>query len=421
MLLGFFILGTCLLHLGYCEASPETTTTEDIDVYYPNVNWSNIFDWKILKEYSPTYKNLLVSPISLRIILALLYQGSSGITKREFESVMHFTDQQSVREEFRDIINKLQVAESPEYTLNLGTRVFLDIPVAPQQKFASITKDFFKTDLVLTNFTDKKGSADMINSWAEKLTNGRIHKLIDSADLADALMVIANAVYFKGTWKYQFPNQTVDKFYVPDGNNFFSIQARFMAVEDKFYFHESPLLDAKILRLPYKGGRYSMFIVLPNSKGGLPSLIKQININNLKSLLYLMDQRLINVKIPKFRFDFQARFSRTLQEFGLLQMFQNTASFPGIARGDSSILRKLVVSDIVQKSGIEVNEYGSVVYAASAITIGNKFGEQTQTFHATHPFMFYIEEELSGTVLFVGKVENPLESDPQPLAPKPES
>ncbi|XP_057657339.1 serine protease inhibitor 27A-like [Diorhabda carinulata] len=416
-----FILGLFLVQLGQTEVVTQTEAAgNEEDSYYPPETWSNTFDWRIVKEYSPLYRNLLVSPISLKTILSLLYQGASGITKRELENVLQFTDQESAKQECRNILNKLQPSETPEYNLNFGSRIFLDTPIQPQQKFASTAKEFFKTDIGFTNFSNAQEAADSINAWAEKLTNGRIPKVIDQADLAEAIMVIVNAIYFKGSWRYQFSNQTVDKFYVPDGNNFFSIQARFMSVEDKFYYHESSALDAKIIRLPYKGGNYSMFILLPNSKGGLPYLVKQINLNNLKSLLYLMEPRAVNVKLPKFKFDFQARFSKTLHDFGLLQMFQNTASFPGIARGNSTILRKLVVTDIVQKSGIEVNEYGSIVYAATELTIGNKFGELLSTFHATHPFLFYIEEETSGTILFIGKVENPLEVDPQPLAQKPE-
>ncbi|CAH1112898.1 unnamed protein product [Psylliodes chrysocephalus] len=415
----FLIIGLCLTHVAQTDPATKYMPL-DTDVYYPSINWSSTFDWKLLKEYAPFNPNLLISPISLKLILSLLYQGSAGITKREFETVLEFENQLSEREEVRDVLTKLQIMESPDYFLNLGTRVFLDSGIVPQQKFASIAKDYYRSDIALTNFCNTEEAGYSINSWAEKLTNGRISKLVNPADLEDAIMVIANAVYFKGSWRYPFSNKTVqDKFYVPNGDNFFAITASFMSTEDKFYIHDSPKLDAKILRLPYKGGRYSMFIVLPNSKGGLNSLIRQIHLGNLKNMLYMMDKRPVQVKIPKFKFDFQARFSKTLQEFGLLQMFQNTASFPGIARGNSTILRKLLVSDIVQKSGIEVNEYGSIVYAASELTIGNKFGEQITTFEATHPFMFFIEEEINGIVLFVGKVENPLGGEVLPLEPKP--
>ncbi|XP_074033585.1 serine protease inhibitor 2 [Leptinotarsa decemlineata] len=406
--------------LGISVRGIDLTTLPE-DIYYPSNNWSDTFDWKIFKEVSSDFRNTLISPISIKIVLALLYEGSSGVTKREFENVLQFTDKADVQEQYRDILNKLQATETSEYVLNMGTRIFLDTPIEPKQKFASIAQDSFKADIVPTNFSYSPDASQTINSWVEKLTNGKISKLVDTGDLQDAIMVIANAVYFRGSWRYQFPrDQTqLGKFYVPDANGFLTINTPFMSTNNKFYFLESPTLDAKIIRLPYKGGRYSMFILLPNSKGGLPMLMKSLSLHNLKNLLYLMDLRLVHVQLPKFKFDYQVRLSKPLQDFGLLQMFQNTASFPGIARGNSSLLRKLVVSDIIQKSGIEIDEEGSVVYAASEITVGNKFGEPQSSFHANHPFMFYIEEELTGTILFVGKCENPLEEDPASLAPRP--
>ncbi|CAH1118824.1 unnamed protein product [Phaedon cochleariae] len=380
------------------------------DVYYPNANWSDTFDWKLLKEYSTQYRNILISPASLKILLALLYQGSSGITQREFESLLQFTDQKTVREQYRTVLSQLQIIENHEYVFNMGTRIFLDPSVQPQQRFASIAKDFFKTDIEITNFHESLEASESINSWAEKLTNGRISTLVTPADVQYSVMVLANAMYFRGSWRYQFPkeNSRNGKFFIPHGDEFVTVQTPYMSTVDKFYYTESSTLDAKILRLPYKGGRYSMFIVLPNSRGGLPNLMKSININSLKDAMFTLDLQSVDVRLPKFKFDFQAKLGQTLRNFGLMQMFQNTASFPGIARDNTT--RQLVVSDIIQKSGIAIDEEGSVAYAASEVSLDNRFAQYARPlFDASHPFMFHIEDERTGTILFVGKIENPLE------------
>lgn len=101
-------------------------------------------------------------------------------------------------------------------------------------------------------------------------------------------------------------------------------------------------------------------------------------------------------------------------------MFQNTASFPGIVRGNSNVLRLLQVSDVIQKTGIELDEEGSTVFAASGVNIGNKFGEPQYYFNASHPFLFFVLEETGSNILFMGKVENPLESDVKPSPPQQE-
>ncbi|KAJ8976473.1 hypothetical protein NQ317_001154 [Molorchus minor] len=381
------------------------------DVYYPALNWSDNFDWKLLKEVALENRNVLISPICLKIVLALLFEGSSGSTEREFQTVLQFGNKKEVRDQYRQALESLQVSEKNEYVLNMGTRIFLHSEIQPKQKYASVAKDDFKADIEQTNFSDTSSSSQAINSWVEKLTNGRISKLVKADDLNSTVMILANAVFFRGTWRNRFPkNQTfIGKFYVPFDNNFLSINVPFMNTEAEFYYIESPSLDAKILRMPYKGDRYSMFIVLPNSKGGLPSLLRNIHLHNLKNLLYLMDKRMVNVTLPKFKFDYQARLTSTLQKFGLIQMFQNTASFPGIARGNNTLLRMLVVSDVIQKSGIELDEEGSVVYAATEANIISRFGVENGDFKATHPFAFFILDEMNGNVLFAGKLEHPLE------------
>lgn len=416
-MLVYVVLGACLgLSVNALEETNSSIISDD-DVYYPSLNWSDTFDWKLFKALAPKYHNIVVSPISLKLVLALLYQGSSGSTKREFESVLQFLDKGIVRNEFRQMLESLQIAERKEYTLNLGTRIFLDSHIQPQQQFASIAQKSFRTEIELTDFKDQINASQAVNSWTEKLTNGRITQMVKPDDLQDTIMIIANAIYFKATWKHQFPkNQTQPgKFFVTEEEELYSISAQFMSIKEKFYYLESTSYDAKILRLPYRDSRYSMFIILPNSKGGLPSLIRKINLHSLKTLVFLLDKRVVDVKIPKFSFKFESKLKKTLENFGLYQMFQNTASFGAIARGNNSLLRMLVVSDVIQKSGIEVDEVGSVAFASTVINIGNKFGESETVFEATHPFLFYIEEESSGTILFVGKVDNPLDEVAVPV------
>ncbi|XP_018578721.1 serine protease inhibitor 27A-like isoform X2 [Anoplophora glabripennis] len=403
----FLVLAVVVIIRGQDVQSPSVD--EGKDVYYPALNWSDIFDWKLLKEFASDNRNVVFSPISLRIVLALLYQGSSGATEREFQNVMQFVDKVSVRDQYRDVLTALQVSEKNEYVLNMGSRIFLRSEIEPKQKFASVAKDFFKTDIEPIDFSEAN-SSEAINSWVDKLTNGRITQLVKPEELRDTIMLIANAVYFKGSWRHQFPkNQSFHgNFYLVNNDDILTVTVPYMTNEEQFYYVESQNFDAKILRLPYKGGRYSMIIILPNSKGGLPALLKRINLYNVKSLLYLMDKRTVKVTLPKFKFDFQKRLAPILQKFGMHQMFQNTASFPGIARGNSTLLRKLVVSDVIQKAGIELDETGTVAYAATEISISDRFGG-TDEFEASHPFAFFIQDDKSGTVQFAGILNNPLE------------
>lgn len=142
------------------------------------------------------------------------------------------------------------------------------------------------------------------------------------------------------------------------------VPAEYMQTTDLFYYVDSARLDAQILRMPYKDGQFSMFFILP--RNGLQDLMKRLDITSLRQDLQQMDQQTVKVYLPKFQFGDQNTFSQFLRDLGLRQMFQNSASFPGIARGTYyRALRKLVVSEIIQKTGIEINEEGAEAFAAT--------------------------------------------------------
>lgn len=185
-----------------------------------------------------------------------------------------------------------------------------------------------------------------------------------------------------------------------------------MTATDSLYYIESPRLGAKILRIPYKGGQFSMFFILPQIEGNLQEVINRLDLTNLRQDLRQMDQENVKVYIPKFQYSDQNSFSQFLSDLGLRQMFQNTASFPGIARGTyAKALRRLVVSDVIQKTGIVINEEGAEAYAATDVQVGNKNKEPTVIFNASHPFLFFVEDQRSGSILFIGKVVDPHKVD----------
>jgi len=211
-----------------------------------------------------------------------------------------------------------------------------------------------------------------------------------------------NAIYFKGMWRYPF-NENYTKegvFYVTPTQ---SVTAPFMRMERDLYWSESVALDSAILRLPYTGNKYSMFIVLPNKRDGLNKLLTTVTPALLRNQLFHMTKAQVNVMLPRFSFEFTGQLGEALQELGIRDLFSTiAANLPGVARD-----RSLYVSKIIQKAGLEVNEKGTTATASTGMEIINKFGGVDVYFHATHPFMFFIQDETTGTVTFVGKLINP--------------
>ncbi|VEN61957.1 unnamed protein product [Callosobruchus maculatus] len=157
-----------------------------------------------------------------------------------------------------------------------------------------------------------------------------------------------------------------------------------------------------------------MFILLPNTLGGLPQLIRSLTLSTVSQLRYSLEKRVVDVSLPRFKLKFKTGLAQTLKNYGLNEMFGNTANFSGMSE-DHTLGKNLFVSDIVQTSGIEVDEEGTLAYSVTDVSIGNKFGENVERFNATHPFMFFIEGP-SGTVLFIGKLDDPVQDTILPLS-----
>jgi serine protease inhibitor len=235
------------------------------------------FNINLIKTVLNNPKNAFISPLSVRLCLALLYEGSSGATEKELQNVLGLSKsdiQQQISTVLKylqdtDILNcrNTQKTKNANYTLNFGTRMYISDKLQPQQPFQSKACDFYQTKIESVNFKKTDAASKIINSWVSDLTNDKITQIVNSEQLSDAVMLITNAIYFKGFWRNKFlRNEThYGGFYVePD-----QIQTvSYMSTIDAFYYHDSKELDAKIIKLPYEGNKFSMLIVLPGTKNG---------------------------------------------------------------------------------------------------------------------------------------------------------
>lgn len=384
---------------------------DDKDVFVPYQDGRfSVFDWNICKLMANKYQgNLLISPLSVKLALVLLYEGAQDQTAHELANVMHLpVGRWDTRKKFSVILRSLKPVLN-EYELDIGTRMYIESGVDLKQSYAATVKSFYDVDVVPTNFTNSRVAVAKINNWVSNVTHKNIDKIIeDDENIEDSVMLVMNALYFKGSWhKNRFsPDETrTGKFYkTPDT----TIDVQFMNTNGNFYYSESLELDAKILRIPYVGHKFAMYFVLPRTRGGLDDLVKNINPFVLTRHIRLMQDLPVEVQIPKFKFDFTSHLETTLRELGIRDIFDNSATFNGIARAKRNS-GTLVVSDIVQKAGIEVNERGTTAYATTEIRIGNKMAEQE--FIADHPFLFFIEDEITRTILYMGRLSNPLDEN----------
>lgn len=384
---------------------------DDYETFSPSSLEYDEFDWTFMKRVaSSTYGNMLISPLSVKLTLAILKEAATGMTASEIQTVLGLPfDRKDARAKFSKIIGSLET-KSNQYVLDLGSRIYVGENVKARQKFSAVAEEFYKTEIRNTDFDHPKMATNEINGWVSKITHNKITKLLSEDDVSGVVMIVLNAIYFKGSWRNQFKaNETIPGHFINE--NFNRVPVFFMNLQENFFFCKSDSLDATILRLPYLGQKFAMYIILPNTITGVTHVVSNLNSFQLRRDILLMRERSVRLSLPRFRFEYLVQLKEILRDMGIRQAFEFKASFPGISRGQT-LDDRLRVSSIRQKAGIEVNEQGSVAYATTEVSLVNKFGdaeEELIEFNVNRPFVFFIEDEITRQILFVGKVLDPLE------------
>lgn len=250
-----------------------------------------------------------------------------------------------------------------------------------------------------------------VNSWAEKETSGLIKEVLPSGSVdSTTRLIFANALYFKGAWDEKFDASATKEsdFHLLNGS---SVRVPFMTSKKKQVVGAYD--GFKVLGLPYKQGedkrRFSMYFFLPDAKDGLPALVEKVGSGSRFLDRHLPEQKaeVGDFRIPKFKISFGFEASKLLKELGLVLPFSGGADLTEMV--DSLVGQNLYVSSIFHKSFIEVNEEGTEAASASAAVIALRgLPPPKMDFVADHPFLFLIREDLTGTVLFIGHVLDPL-------------
>jgi serine protease inhibitor len=193
-----------------------------------------------------------------------------------------------------------QQNQSREYTVNFGTKVYVDRDVNLNQRYASIVQHNYLAEVENLDFNDARNSAAKINKWISETTKGNIKDLVSEDSVSNSVILMINALYFEGTWRYPFSKTLKKQFLTADNKR---VEKAFMEHTGNFYYFNSKYFGAKIVRLPYRGGRYSMFIILPTEATTLDSVIDKLESNAVKNEAWHMDELEVHIQMPKFKFD----------------------------------------------------------------------------------------------------------------------
>ncbi|XP_034181376.2 serine protease inhibitor 3/4 isoform X10 [Osmia lignaria lignaria] len=372
-------LSVCLVLLTMAKAENNTQAFRAVSEGINQFS-SSLFQC-VLEE---NHGNIIMSPLSAAVVLAMAAFGARGETEKQLKKALHIPSPDTLGtsgyQSLIDDLNNVKVAK-----LLLANKVFAAEKFSVKPAYIELTEKYFHSVTQLVNFAKSEEAANTINTWVQQNTNDRIKEIVNPGDLNSmTAMVLVNAVYFKGQWQDKFdPQNTEERPFHVNENTVKNVSTMFRS--GSYLYGELSNLNAKFVLLPYKDNELSMIIILPNEINGLAEVEKKLQNTNIMDILYQGHQREVELYLPKFKIESKIELNAPLNKLGLTDMFSSKANFSGIADDD------LVVSKVVQKAFIEVNEEGSEAAAATGVHIEARcmtYGRETMMID--RPFFYNI-------------------------------
>jgi len=346
--------------------------------------------------------NIFYSPYSIFAALAMTYEGAKGQTAAEMQSVFHFPGSNVLRPNFAKIYNDIN-EKAEDYELRTGNALWVQQDYPFLEDYMSRVEQYYGGKAAETDFVHEAEKArQTINSFIEEQTNNKIKDLIPAGALNEMTrLVLTNAIYFKGTWRWQFDEADTfeGEFKISPSN---TVKTQMMYMEpDEASFNYADTEDLQVLELPYKGEDVSMLILLP--KDNLESVESSLTAEKLSQYKQQMrETKLDEIYLPKFEFDTKYFLGGTLAALGMPTAFSESADFSGMTGK-----KDLFISAVIHQAYIKVDEEGTEAAAATAVIMELTAALPTNVFRADHPFIFIIQEQESGNILFMGRVVDP--------------
>jgi serine protease inhibitor len=364
---------------------------------------NNALGFSLFAKLRSNAGNLFFSPYSIATCLRMVNAGARGQTHDELARLLRSSAEGSTLDgAYGDLIaalaphtNRIELQMANGLCAQKGHRFKQDYLQGLRRDYAAElqTVDFRKAPVE---------AAQAVNRWAADHTQGKIPAIVDPAQFSpfDALF-LANAIYFKADWQYQFPESSTAEaaFYMTNER---SVPVPLMAQAGAFSLFESPSLQ--VLELAYVGLEFRMLVFLPRAVDGLARLEASFGEPLLARCLAGLKEEDTHVFLPGFALDCALDLKALLADVGATTMFDPaTADFSGM---DGT--RDLFVSHAAHKAKVEVNEQGTEAVAFThAMMTKSAAPPKYKTFRADHPFLFLIFHRTTASILFLGRVVDP--------------
>jgi serpin B len=395
------------------------------------------FDFELFHVLTRGNKNnVLVSPVSARMALAMTLNGADGKTYQEMAAVLRVpsgglsqfnqsnqnalgtlendeklpADNQKRRDylyavgvpfdESAKAIGKKQDELYDKYRarLNIANAIFADSHTPFNQEFIQRCSQSYRAEARNLDFKNTNSAAEAINKWCSDKTQTKIPTIVDASDLSGTVMVLLNAVYFKGAWAAPFfENETTDgQFTTATGEH---VAVKMMNQTEDFRYFKGDHFQS--VELPYCEGKQSMFLFLPDRDSSLSAFLNKFHSAEFKTWKQKFQDQQVVLSVPRFKVETSAGLNDALEAMGMRNAFVPSANFSKLSQTHTYI------GKVLQKTYMDVNEKGTEAAASTEVSVlcAAHFGGKE--FRVDRPFALALVDDRTGEIVFLGAIWKP--------------
>ena len=368
----------------------------------------NTFGFKLFRQITEGVRdeNVFISPLSIAMALGMTYNGADGTTREAMQSTLELSglSPEEVNESYQSVMVLLGGLD-PKVRFDIANSIWYRQGFPVKEEFVNLNNEYFNAVVSALDFGDPNASKT-INAWVGENTNGRITEIVPDAIDPLTVMFLINAIYFKGTWTYEFDRDVTedDWFTLPNGSN---VRCKMMMQEGNFQYFDNA--DFQVIDLPYGDGDFSMTVFLPRPGKDISSFIGQFDQDNWDIWIREFSKQPGTVQFPKYTLTYEAQLNEILTALGMGAAFDPSEADFGKMYDEGKVSENVYISQVKHKTFIKVDEEGTEAAAVTSVEMGStSVGPSGFFMRVDRPFVFVIREDHSQAILFMGKIIEPV-------------
>ena len=355
----------------------------------------NAFAFDLYNEIAKNEQgNIFFSPQNISSALAMLHAGADGETERELRTTLHYGD--TIHEDMRALQEILNTTSQDVALVEAACAVWPAKNLTLLEPYVKTIRKYYDSDITQLDYANNpRGAEGRINGWANEKTRGKIPQIVSNLPNITQL-VLTSAIYFNSEWQVPFPKIATRKetFYHP---RLSAKRLDLMLNRNHFRYAETEVFQA--LQMQYKQEVYSMLVLLPKGRENTVLFDTPLSFGTFDDILRsLTSSSEVVVCFPKFKLETDYEMGNILAAMGIKRSFADSAQFAKLAD------TKLKVDRVIHKTFIELNEERTEAAAATTISmVPTSSGTIPKIFIADHPFVYFILENRTNAILFMGR------------------